>query len=85
MKPRALGEKPGWPTPHEKEEEPSLETVALTSQMKEKSGSDGGHHIPHEARGLWEEPGWPTLNYKEEGPSLETVATTSQMKEKERQ
>ena len=50
-----------------------------------KSGSDGGHHIPHEARGLWEEPGWPTPNYKEEGPSLETVAITSQMKEKERQ
>ena len=54
--------------------------MALTSQMKQKSGSDGGHHIPHEARGLWEEPGWPTLNYKEEGPSLETVAITSQMK-----
>ena len=45
-----------------------------------KSGSDGGLHIPHEARGPGREPGWPTLNYKEEGPFLETVAITSQMK-----
>ena len=34
MKPGALGGEPGWPAPHYKEEEPSLETVAITSQMK---------------------------------------------------
>ncbi len=36
MKPGALGGKPGWPAPHEKEEEPSLGTVSITFQMKEK-------------------------------------------------
>ena len=36
MKPGALGGKPGWPAPHEKEEEPCLETVAVTSQMEKK-------------------------------------------------
>ena len=50
-----------------------------------KRGSDGGHHIPHEARGFWREPGWPAPHYKEEGPCLETVAITSQMEKKERQ
>ena len=52
---------------------------------EKKSGSDGGHHIPHETKGPGREPGWPTLNYKEEEPCLETVAITSQMKKKERQ
>ena len=54
---RVPGEEPGWPAPHEKEEGPCLETVATTSQMEKKRGSDGGHHIPHEARGPGEEPG----------------------------
>ena len=45
-----------------------------------KSGSDGGHHMPHETRGPGREPGWPTPNCKEEEPCLETVAITSQMK-----
>ena len=30
------GEEPGWPAPHEKEEGPCLETVAITSQMEKK-------------------------------------------------
>ena len=30
------GREPGWPTPTYKEEEPSLETVAITSQMEKK-------------------------------------------------
>ena len=48
-----------------------------------KSGSDGGHHIPHEARGPGGKPGWPAPHEKEEEPFLETVAITSQMKKKE--
>ena len=52
---------------------------------EKKSGSDGGHHIPHETKGPGKEPGWPTLNCKEEEPCLETVAITSQVKKKERQ
>ena len=36
MKPGALGGEPGWPAPHEKEEGPCLETVAITSQMKRR-------------------------------------------------
>ena len=83
MKPRALGEKPGWPTPHEKEEEPCLETVAITSQMKRREAVMVATTYPMKPRALGKEPGWPTLNYKEEGPCLETVATTSQMKKEE--
>ena len=36
MKPGALGGEPGWPALNCKEEEPCLEKVAITSQMKEK-------------------------------------------------
>ena len=46
---------------------------------EKKSGSDGGHHIPHEARVPGREPGWPAPHEKEEEPCLETVAPTSQM------
>ena len=30
------GREPGWPAPNYKEEEPSLGTVAITTQMKRK-------------------------------------------------
>ena len=33
---RGPGGEPGWPTLNHKEEEPSLETVAITSQMGKK-------------------------------------------------
>ena len=52
---------------------------------EKKSGSDVGHHIPHEARGPGAKPGWPAPHYKEEEPCLETVALTGQMKKEERQ
>ena len=75
MKPGALGGKPGWPTPHEKEEEPCLETVAITSQMKRRVAVMVATTYPMEPRALGENLG---------GLHLETVAIISQMK-KEKQ
>ena len=40
------GKEPGWPR-----EEPCLETVALTSQMKRRVAVMVAHHIPHETKG----------------------------------
>ena len=71
------------PTLNYKEEEPCLEAVAITSQMKRREAVMVATTYPMKPRALEKEPGWPALNYKEEDPCLETVAITSQMEKKE--
>ena len=57
MKPGALGENLGVLHSITRRKSHAWEQWPSPVRWERKSGSDGGHHMPHETRGLWKEPG----------------------------